>query len=191
MTADLAPHLTLVLGGARSGKSRYAEALIAALPPPWLYIATAEALDEEMRQRIAEHRLRRGENWMTLDVPLDLADALGVHSAPYGAVLIDCLTLWLSNVLLAGRDAVGERTRLLEALRSAETPVIAVSNEVGLGIVPENALARRFRDEQGRLNAEVAAIADHVVLMAAGLPLVLKGSPGAGRCEGGRHDDRG
>ncbi len=180
MTVDLAPRLTLVLGGARSGKSRHAEALIAALPPPWLYLATAEALDKEMHQRIAEHRRRRGQNWVTLEVPLELAEALGVHNAPYGAVLIDCLTLWLSNVLLAGRDPVVERAQLLHALRGAEMPVIAVSNEVGLGIVPENALARRFRDEQGRLNAEVAAVADHVVLMAAGLPLALKGSPGTG-----------
>ncbi len=165
---------TLVLGGARSGKSRYAERLATAMPRPWLYIATAEALDDEMRARIADHRQRRGEGWETLEVPLDLAEAVARAGGRYGVILIDCLTLWLSNLLLAGHDPVAERGKLIQALKEAESPVIAVSNEVGLGIVPENALARRFRDEQGRLNMEVAAVADRVVLMAAGLPLKLK-----------------
>jgi adenosylcobinamide kinase/adenosylcobinamide-phosphate guanylyltransferase len=177
MISSRTPRLTLVLGGARSGKSRYAEGLVAALPAPWLYIATAEALDEEMRVRIAEHRQRRGAEWETVDAPIALAEAIAQHGRGEGAVLIDCLTLWLSNVMLAGRDPATERARLLEALAAARKTVIAVSNEVGLGLVPDNALARRFRDEQGRVNAEVAALAGHVVLMTAGLPLVVKGAP--------------
>jgi adenosylcobinamide kinase / adenosylcobinamide-phosphate guanylyltransferase len=179
MSATPNPRLTLVLGGARSGKSRHAEGLVAALRPPWLYIATAEGLDDEMRQRIAEHRQRRGSDWETLDAPIALPEAIAGHDGRHGAVLIDCLTLWLSNIMLSGRNPEAERGRLLQALRGADKPIVAVSNEVGLGVVPDNALARRFRDEQGRLNAEVAALADHVVLMAAGLPLVLKGAPSA------------
>jgi adenosylcobinamide kinase / adenosylcobinamide-phosphate guanylyltransferase len=177
MTLSPTPHLTLVLGGARSGKSRYAEGLVSALPAPWLYIATAEGLDDEMRQRIAEHRRRRGPEWETVDAPIELAETIAHHGQGAGAVLIDCLTLWLSNVMLAGRDREDERAKLLEALRTAGKPIVAVSNEVGMGVVPDNALARRFRDEQGRLNAEIAALAAHVVLMTAGLPLVVKGAP--------------
>jgi adenosylcobinamide kinase / adenosylcobinamide-phosphate guanylyltransferase len=180
MTSALPPRLTLILGGARSGKSRYAEGLVTLLPPPWLYVATAEALDDEMRERIAAHRQRRGRDWDVLEVPLDLAGTVARGSARHSVLLIDCLTLWLSNVILAGRDPAAERDTLVQALRSADQPIVAVSNEVGLGLVPDNALARRFRDEQGRLNAEIAAIADHVVLMAAGLPLVLKDTPGRG-----------
>lgn len=146
------------------------------LPAPRLYIATAQALDEEMRARIAEHRQRRDESWASLEVPLDLAAAMDGVRGRYHVALVDCLTLWLSNLMLAGRDPAAERPRLLAALGATDMPVIAVSNEVGLGIVPDNALARRFRDEQGRLNAEVAAIADRVVLMTAGLPLTLKGA---------------
>jgi adenosylcobinamide kinase / adenosylcobinamide-phosphate guanylyltransferase len=176
MLDPLTLRLTLVLGGARSGKSRFAEKLAASHAPPWLYIATAEPLDEEMRQRIQEHRQRRGAMWRTLEAPYDLAAALPGAGGDCGVVLIDCLTLWLSNIMLAGRDPGAARAELLAALGKAETPVIAVTNEVGLGIVPDNPLARRFRDEQGRLNAELAAIADRVVLMAAGLPLTLKGA---------------
>jgi adenosylcobinamide kinase / adenosylcobinamide-phosphate guanylyltransferase len=167
------PRLTLVLGGARSGKSRHAEKLATALPAPWLYVATAQALDDEMAERIAHHRALRGEGWTTADAPWDVAGAL--RSATASAVLIDCLTLWLSNVMLGGGDVAREQAVLLDALRQAPVPIVAVSNEVGLGIVPENALARAFRDAQGRLNAAVAERADHVVFMAAGLPLVLKG----------------
>jgi adenosylcobinamide kinase / adenosylcobinamide-phosphate guanylyltransferase len=176
MPDPLTPRLILVLGGARSGKSRFAEGLAASHAPPWLYVATAEALDEEMSGRIQEHRRRRGAMWRTLEAPLDLAAALSEAGGDCGVILIDCLTLWLSNIMLAGRDPDTARAGLLAALSEAEKPVIAVSNEVGLGIVPDNPLARRFRDEQGRLNAEVAAIADRVVLMAAGLPLTLKGA---------------
>jgi adenosylcobinamide kinase / adenosylcobinamide-phosphate guanylyltransferase len=168
-------HLTLVLGGARSGKSRFAEGLVTALPPPWRYIATAEALDEEMRARIAEHRRRRGEMWETVEAPRQLTEAIAATGA-HGVILIDCLTLWLTNIMLAEQDIAAETAKLLDAVARADKPVIAVSNEVGLGIVPENALARRFRDAQGRLNAEIAAIAGRVVFMAAGLPLTLKGA---------------
>jgi adenosylcobinamide kinase / adenosylcobinamide-phosphate guanylyltransferase len=170
-----ATHLTLIIGGARSGKSRHAEGLATALPAPWRYIATAEALDEEMRARIAEHRRRRGEGWETAEAPHNLAEAVTAPGA-HGVILIDCLTLWLTNIMLAERDIATETAGLLDAIARADKPVIAVSNEVGLGIVPENALARRFRDAQGRLNAEIAAAAGHVLLMAAGLPLTLKGT---------------
>jgi adenosylcobinamide kinase/adenosylcobinamide-phosphate guanylyltransferase len=169
------PRLTLVLGGARSGKSRHAEALTQAHPPPWRYIATAEPLDPEMTARIAEHRARRPEGWLTAEAPRELAAALA--AAPEGQpVLVDCLTLWLSNLLLAGRDPAPETDRLAATLAKPRGPWIAVSNEVGLGIVPDNALARRFRDAQGTLNQRIAAQADRVVLMAAGLPLALKGA---------------
>jgi adenosylcobinamide kinase/adenosylcobinamide-phosphate guanylyltransferase len=169
------PHLTLIIGGARSGKSRHAEHLACAMPPPWRYIATAEAWDEEMRARIADHRARRGAGWRTDEAPRDLAEAIASAGAE-SVVLIDCLTLWLTNIMLAEREIAAETVKLLDAIAGADKPVIAVSNEVGLGIVPENALARRFRDAQGRLNAEIAAAAGHVLLMAAGLPLTLKGT---------------
>jgi len=168
------PRLTLVLGGARSGKSRHAERLVMALPPPWIYVATAEAQDAEMAERIAHHRARRGPDWVTREAPLDLAGALRAQAEAGHPVLIDCLTLWLSNLILARRDVEAETCRLIEQLSCARMPVVAVSNEVGLGIVPENALARAFRDAQGRLNAAVAEQAEHVLLMAAGLPLTLK-----------------
>lgn len=165
------PHLTLVLGGARSGKSRQAETLLMRAPAPWTYVATAEALDEEMRERIAHHRGRRDERWQTRDVPIDLAAVLPGLSGP---VLIDCLTLWLSNVMLADRDVDAESDQLLDALARSAGPIVAVSNEVGLGLVPETPLGRAFRDAQGRLNQKVAAAADRVLFMAAGLPLSLK-----------------
>jgi adenosylcobinamide kinase/adenosylcobinamide-phosphate guanylyltransferase len=163
--------LTLVLGGARSGKSRHAESLIMAGPSPWVYVATAEPLDDEMTARIAAHRARRGTGWRAVEAPRDLAGALaGIRNA----VLVDCLTLWLSNLMLADADIEAETARLEGALTNAAVPVVLVSNEVGFGIVPDNALARRFRDAQGRLNQRIAARADRVVLMVAGLPLVVK-----------------
>jgi adenosylcobinamide kinase/adenosylcobinamide-phosphate guanylyltransferase len=167
------PSLTLVLGGTRSGKSRYAESLITALPPPWTYVATAEAGDAEMAERIALHRERRGKDWQTVEAPDDLATALaGIGSdAP---VLVDCLTLWLSNRMLTGADVEPEAARLEAALNNRRGAVVLVSNEVGSGIVPGNPLARRFRDLQGRLNQRMAARADRVVLMVAGLPLIVK-----------------
>jgi adenosylcobinamide kinase / adenosylcobinamide-phosphate guanylyltransferase len=168
--------LTLVLGGARSGKSRYAESLIMALPPPWIYVATAQAGDAEMAERIAFHRVRRGAPWQTIEAPHDLAPAL--KTAPAGApVLVDCLTLWLSNRMLAEVDVDAEIGRFEQALDRRAGTVVLVSNEVGSGIVPDNALARRFRDLQGRLNQRIAARADRVVLLVAGLPLIVKGRP--------------
>ena len=167
--------LTLVIGGARSGKSRYAEILITALPPPWLYVATAQALDAEMAERIGAHQKRRGAGWTTIEAPRELAGAIAApRETP---VLIDCLTLWLSNLLLADADCDAEIVRLEQVLGEAAAPAVLVSNEVGLGIVPDNALARRFRDLQGLLNQRIAARADRVVLMVAGLPLTVKGSP--------------
>ena len=168
--------ITLFIGGARSGKSRAAEALVTAGPPPWVYIATAEAFDDEMRERIAQHRADRGEGWRTADVTLALPGAIVCEQAAGRPILVDCLTLWLSNLMLAERPIEPEFERLLEALGAATVPIVLVSNEVGLGIVPDNALARKFRDHQGRLNQRVAALATHVVFMAAGLPMYLKGS---------------
>ncbi|MGJ4995054.1 bifunctional adenosylcobinamide kinase/adenosylcobinamide-phosphate guanylyltransferase [Bradyrhizobium sp. HKCCYLS3077] len=168
------PRLTLVLGGARSGKSRYAEALITANPPPWIYVATAQAFDDEMTERIAQHKARRAEGWQTLETTHDLAGLVRAHTDASAPILIDCLTLWLSNVMLADMDVPAASAELVEALSVARGPIITVSNEVGLGIVPDNALARAFRDAQGRLNQDVAAMADRVILMAAGLPLTLK-----------------
>jgi adenosylcobinamide kinase/adenosylcobinamide-phosphate guanylyltransferase len=166
--------LTLVLGGARSGKSRHAEELVERLPGPWSYIATAQGYDDEMVERIALHRSRRGAGWQTLDAPHDLAGAL--KSLPAGRpVLVDCLTLWLTNRMLAEADVAAESAALAEALAGREGPTIVVSNEVGLSIVPENALARRFRDAQGRLNQMVAARAGTVIFMVAGLPMRVKG----------------
>ncbi|TMJ43300.1 MAG: bifunctional adenosylcobinamide kinase/adenosylcobinamide-phosphate guanylyltransferase [Alphaproteobacteria bacterium] len=165
--------LTLVLGGARSGKSRYAESLITALPPPWTYLATAEAGDAEMAERIAVHRARRGLAWKTLEAPRDLAGAFAAHAGT--PLLVDCLTLWLSNALLAGADIDAEIERLDSAVARAAAPVVLVANEVGFGIVPDTALGRRFRDAQGMLNQRIAARANRVLLVVAGLPLTIKG----------------
>lgn len=179
MTGSLLPFslspLTLVVGGARSGKSRFAERLLSASARPRRYIATAEAWDDEMRARIAEHQRDRGTNWTTVEAPLDLAAALA-SAGPDEAVLIDCATLWLTNHLLAEHDLSAETDRLVRALAACAARVVVVSNETGWGIVPENALARRFRDEQGRLNQRLAAEAHLVVTVIAGLPLALKGS---------------
>ncbi|MBL8570564.1 MAG: bifunctional adenosylcobinamide kinase/adenosylcobinamide-phosphate guanylyltransferase [Phreatobacter sp.] len=164
--------MTLVLGGARSGKSRHAEALIEAETAPWTYVATAQGWDDEMRARIAEHRARRSDSWRTVDAPLELAATISAHGNT--PVLVDCLTLWLTNVMLAERDMTTERAGLVDACRRAAGPLVLVSNEVGFGIVPENALARRFRDEAGRLHQELAAIADRVVLVVAGIPMRVK-----------------
>jgi len=165
--------LTFVIGGARSGKSAHAERLIARLPAPWTYIATAQAFDDEMRERIAIHRDRRGSEWRTVEAPLDLAAALA--KVPDGQpLLLDCLTLWLSNHILADHDIEAEAAALLDLLSKPRGPWFVVSNEVGMGIVPDNALARRFRDEAGRINQRVAAVADTVLFMAAGLPLKVK-----------------
>ena len=169
----------LILGGARSGKTRraldHAERAFAddGLAP--YYVATAQAFDEEMRQRIADHRAERGPHWTTLEAPMALAETVRAEAAAGRVLVIDCLTLWLTNQILAEADCEAAEDALLAALDGAGGPVIAVSNEVGLGIVPENALARRFRDAQGRLNRRFAERAERVEFIAAGLPLVLKG----------------
>jgi adenosylcobinamide kinase/adenosylcobinamide-phosphate guanylyltransferase len=164
--------IELILGGARSGKSTCAEQRATATDGPVVYLATAQAWDAEMAQRIAHHRARRPAHWACIEEPLALAAALERTAAPAVCVLVDCLTLWLSNVLLAEREA--EIGRFLTTLPTLPGSVILVSNEVGWGIVPENSLARRFRDEQGWLNQHVAALAERVTLMTAGLPLTLK-----------------
>src|SRR5947199_10730931 len=135
----------LVLGGARSGKSRYAEQVAMSSRPPWIYLATAEAFDGEMTTRITEHKNRRSHDWQTVDAPLDLAAALAALPRT-ATVLVDCLTLWLSNLMLAERDIDAEIERLEAAMLAHAAPLVLVSNEVGFGIVPDNALARRFRD---------------------------------------------
>lgn len=173
MTGSL-PSLTLVVGGARSGKSAFAETLVSRSGRPRRYIATAEAWDDEMRDRIARHRLDRGADWTTVEAPLDLVGALSRARADE-AVLVDCATLWLTNHLLADHDIGAESARLLDALSTCAAPIVIVSNETGWGIVPDNALARRFRDEQGRLNQRLATAAPLVVTVIASLPLVLKG----------------
>ncbi len=173
LPASLVP-VTLVLGGARSGKSRHAEALVESQPGPCIYLATAQAGDDEMAARIAAHRARRGGRWTTVEEPLDLAAALGQTCGPDRAVLVDCLTLWLSNLLGAGRDVAAECDGLLAALPGLAGPVVLVSNEVGQGVVPDNALARRFVDHAGRLHQDLAAVAQRVVFMSAGLPQELK-----------------
>jgi adenosyl cobinamide kinase/adenosyl cobinamide phosphate guanylyltransferase len=163
----------LVLGGARSGKSRRAEALVTARPPPWTYVATAEAFDAEMAARIAEHQARRGAGWITRDAPRDLPEAVAA-AAPEAPLLVDCVTLWLSSLMLAEADLEAAGDSLLAALAGRRAATVLVSNEVGSGIVPATPLGRRFRDAQGALNQRLAAAAAEVELVVAGLPLRLK-----------------
>lgn len=174
MTTLHLPQLTLVLGGARSGKSAYAERLLTGIPGPWAYVATAEAFDDEMRQRIKHHKSRRGAGWVDHEAPLEVADVLANRIAELPS-LVDCLTLWTSNLMHANRPVPEATDELLTAVAKRVAPCVMVSNEVGLGIVPDNALARAFRDEAGRLNQKIAAAADKVIFVAAGLPLTLKG----------------
>lgn len=179
---------TLILGGARSGKSRHAESLARTSGKEVVYIATAEARDAEMQGRIAHHRTSRPDSWMTVETPTALGEAVQQHAIFGQFVLVDCLTLWLSNLILSAGDPapeVGilalpelfhvERANLIDALGNATGDVVLVSNEVGLGVVPYGAVSRCFVDEAGRLNQEIAALCDRVVLVTAGLPLVLKG----------------
>jgi len=161
----------LITGGARSGKSRHALALAESLHPHRVFLATAQPLDAEMAARIRAHQAERGPSWRTVEAPLELAPEL----ARDAAVVIDCLTLWVSNLMHAGRDVPREGARLVEAVRAAGNPVVVVTNEVGLGIVPDSALARAFRDHLGTLAQRMAAACDHVALLCAGIPLVLKG----------------
>jgi adenosylcobinamide kinase/adenosylcobinamide-phosphate guanylyltransferase len=168
------PGITLVLGGARSGKSARAEALVLGSGLAPVYLATAEPLDAEMGERIRLHRARRGQGWLTVEEPLELQAALQAHATPERAVLVDCLTLWLTNLMLAGRDVAAEGRRLVATLRALPGPVVLVSNEVGQGIVPLDAMSRAFVDHAGRLHQSIAVVADRVQLMVAGLPLDLK-----------------
>jgi adenosylcobinamide kinase / adenosylcobinamide-phosphate guanylyltransferase len=165
---------TLVLGGARSGKSSFAEALVRADGRPKIYVATGTAGDREMTERIAIHRDRRGPDWRTIEEPLRLTDVIARETGQQTILLVDCLTLWLSNLMFAERDSEAETATLVHVLKDAAGPVVLVSNEVGLGLVPDTPLGRRFRDAQGRLNQAVAAVASRVVFVAAGLPLDLK-----------------
>jgi adenosylcobinamide kinase/adenosylcobinamide-phosphate guanylyltransferase len=180
MSRSAAPRATLVLGGARSGKSRHAEILTRAQAGSrgtCVYLATAEPFDAEMRARIAAHQSSRGPDWRTREAPLDLPVAIAAEARRGQAVLVDCLTVWLGNLMHHGRDIAAESEALMVALVAARGPVVLVANEVGLGIVPDNALARSFRDAAGRLNQTLAAAAGRVVFVAAGLPLQLKGEP--------------
>jgi len=176
------PPVTLVLGGARSGKSTHAEKLVTgtlhgASPMPAVYIATAEAGDVEMATRIVAHRARRGAGWTTIEEPLKLAEALQTAATHGQPVLVDCLTLWLSNLMHAGEDVDEATDDLVRAMDECGAPVVFVSNELGLGIVPETPLGRSFRDAMGRMNMRIAEQADRVIFMAAGLPLVMKDRP--------------
>ena len=166
---------TLILGGARSGKSRYAQKLAESLRPRRVFVATAEALDEEMKDRISRHVADRGASWRTIEAPLEINDCIRETASDGCVVLVDCLTLWLSNLMHASLDVDSKIAELAETLTEQTTPLILVSNEVGMGIVPESPLGREFRDAQGRLNQTIAAVCDEVVFIAAGLPLSLKG----------------
>lgn len=167
--------ITFVLGGARSGKSSFAEKLVEGSKLQPVYLATGRAFDSEMEKRISIHRDRRGDHWQTLEEPLDLVGTLEKQSGMDRFVLVDCLTLWITNLMMAERDVMAETQRLVAALPSLSGPVVFVSNEVGLGIVPENAMAREFRDFAGFAHQAVAAVADEVYFLAAGLPLKMKG----------------
>ncbi len=173
------PLRDFVFGGARSGKTALAleRAEASGLEP--VMVATAQAHDDEMAARIEAHKAERDGRWTTIEAPRDLAGVLDREAGGGRVLVVDCLTLWLSNQMMAEADVEAEIERLVDALGRLAGPVILVSNEVGLGIVPENALARRFRDAQGRLNRRVAAVATRVTLVAAGLPLILKSPPGA------------
>jgi adenosylcobinamide kinase / adenosylcobinamide-phosphate guanylyltransferase len=164
----------LVLGGARSGKSAYAQKLAEAYASERLYLATAAAGDEEMAARIARHQAERGRGWTTLEEPFEIARALSAEARPGRAIVVDCMTLWLTNLMLAGRDPAPAVARLADAIEALAGPAILVSNEVGMGLVPDHKLGREFRDWQGRANQEIARACDAVILVAAGLALQLK-----------------
>lgn len=165
----------LVLGGARSGKSARAQTLAESRAPRRVFIATAQAMDAEMAERIARHQADRGDGWETVEAPVDLVSALTEAMGGGASCLVDCLTLWLSNLMHEGRDVEAETASLCALLTRARGCLVLVSNEVGMGLVPETPLGRRFRDAQGRLNQRVAAVCRRVEFVAAGLPLTLKG----------------
>ena len=166
---------TLVLGGARSGKSGFAERMIEESGLDAVYVATGRAFDAEMEARIGEHQRRRGAGWRTIEEPLALADVLSEETEDGRVVLVDCLTLWVTNLMMEERDVAAESERLANCLSNLSGAVVLVSNEVGSGIVPDNRMARDFRDHAGRLHQLIAAEAKEVYLVAAGLPLKLKG----------------
>jgi len=170
------PPLSLILGGARSGKSEFAEKFTMKTGLKPVYIATAAPRDDEMQTRIKDHKERRGREWITIEEEIDLVSCLKDNCLPKRMVLVDCLTLWLSNLMLAGHPIEAECDRLIETLPLLHGPAVFVTSEVGLGIVPDNASARAFRDYQGKLNQRLAQRSDYVVLMSAGLPLTLKQS---------------
>lgn len=166
---------TLLLGGTRSGKSRYGEKLASGTGLRPIYIATAEAHDDEMRDRIGRHQQDRADqNWRTVEEPLELAEAISANATKDAVILVDCITLWLSNIMAAEKTVTAEADKLLTSVDQAPCPVILVSNEVGMGIVPMNALARKFRDEAGWLNQKLAAVFPNCYFMVSGLPLPLK-----------------
>jgi len=165
--------ITFVLGGQRSGKSKYAEQLIEA-EGGGMYLATAQAFDNEMKERIGTHQQRRGDNWTTLEEPIQIAGIITRESKPSRPILIDCLTLWLSNLILEQQDIEAETEKLISALQKSLGPVILVSNEVGQGVIPDNALARQFVDCAGVMNRLVAEVAHRVVWVTAGIPNILK-----------------
>ncbi|HCP81823.1 MAG TPA: bifunctional adenosylcobinamide kinase/adenosylcobinamide-phosphate guanylyltransferase [Octadecabacter sp.] len=168
------PQFTFVLGGAASGKSSFAESICFQSTKERVYIATAQAFDDEMRAKVSAHQTQRGSDWLTIEAPLDIEDAI-LGRTEGEIVLLDCATLWLTNVLLSKQDASAAADVLLAAVAACPAQIIVVSNEVGHGIVPDNALARQFRNAQGRLNQSLAAQADLVVNVIAGLPQILKG----------------
>ncbi|KZM49856.1 bifunctional adenosylcobinamide kinase/adenosylcobinamide-phosphate guanylyltransferase [Labrenzia sp. OB1] len=174
MTQADGPGATLVLGGARSGKSRFAEDLAEKSGLEKIYVATAAAFDSEMAERIGDHRTRRGPAWTTFEEQLDLKNVLLRECQPGRVVLVDCLTLWLSNLTFAEKDIAAETAELCQTVADLQGPCVFVSNEVGMGIVPENRLSRSFRDAQGRLNQDMAQVCRQVVFVAAGLPTLLK-----------------
>ncbi len=174
MSQIVLPPVTLVLGGTRSGKSAHAEHLVLQSGLQPVYLATAEARDEEMEARITAHKRRRDEAWITIEEPVELAEYLQQACQRKRAVLVDCLTLWLSNLMMAGRNVAAEITRLTDSLGTLSGPVVLVSGETGLGIIADNTAARAFCDYQGELNQAVAARAGQVVFVTAGLPLILK-----------------
>lgn len=169
------PSRTIILGGARSGKSRFAERMLKIREKPCIYLATASAGDDSMAKRIEDHKCRRPKSWRTIETPLEAAKEIR-GLPPTDIALFECATLWLSNQILEERDIEAESDALIAAVQSCPAELVIVSNEVGHGVVPGNELARRFRDEQGRLNQRLAAECDLAVFIAAGLPLVLKGS---------------
>ena len=175
-----ADHISLVVGGCRSGKSRYALEMAEKVDANrQIFIATCQPHDDEMRERVEKHRQQRSDTWFTVEAPLKLPEAIGSHTSPDTVVVVDCLTLWISNILLQAGDPRAndwetQAVRLVKGLSEANGPVILVSNEVGTGIVPENRLARMFRDATGAVNQQIAAVAGSVIWMVAGIPVKIK-----------------